>query len=72
MTDEPMNSNDEPVPATDEPTAQVETSGQEVRISSRRRFLGGSARKLAYAAPVVMLFRPEPACASAVSQASGG
>ena len=31
---------------------------------TRRGFLGGSARKLAYAAPVVLLFKPEPACAS--------
>lgn len=32
--------------------------------SSRRDFLHGSARKLAYAAPLILLFHPKPACAS--------
>jgi|GEM_PF-1935002 len=35
---------------------------------SRRDFLQGSARKLAYAAPLVLLFHPTPACASGGSQ----
>lgn len=34
------------------------------RNDSRREFLCRSARKLAYAAPLVMLFHPRPACAS--------
>lgn len=35
---------------------------------SRRAFLHGSARKLAYAAPLILLFHPKPACASGGSQ----
>ncbi|MCL2329941.1 MAG: hypothetical protein FWC56_01400 [Phycisphaerae bacterium] len=38
--------------------------------NSRRVFLHHSVRKLAYVAPVVMLFHPKPACASSGSQLS--
>lgn len=48
-------------PAADEATGVTERS-------SRRRFLGGSAKKLAYAAPVVLLFKPRPASASGGSR----
>ena len=44
---------------------------QESTSRTRRGFLGQSARKLAYTAPVVLLFRPKSACAvSGVSQVS--
>jgi hypothetical protein len=36
--------------------------------STRRGFLGESARKLTYAAPVVMLFKPRAASASGGTQ----
>lgn len=35
---------------------------------TRRSFLHGSARKLAYAAPLILLFHPKPACASGGSE----
>jgi hypothetical protein len=37
---------------------------------SRRAFLQGSARKLAYAAPFILLFHPSQACASGGSNLS--
>jgi hypothetical protein len=37
---------------------------------TRRAFLQGSARKLAYAAPLVLLFHPSQACASGGSNLS--
>ena len=44
---------------------------QESPSRTRRGFLGQSARKLAYTAPVVLLFKPKVACAaSGVSQVS--
>jgi hypothetical protein len=50
----------ESVPAAGSPCAQ------EGPAASRRYFLGRSARKLAYLAPVVLLIRPRPACASRI------
>ena len=47
-----------PPPGDDKPS-----SGDTVAGSSRRRFLGKSARKLAYLAPVVLLFKPDQALA---------
>jgi hypothetical protein len=45
----------------------VEAScAQEDSGATRRHFLGRSARKLAYLAPVVLLIRPRPACASRI------
>lgn len=43
------------------PPAQLE---QEAMPPSRRRFLGACARRLAYAAPVVLLFRPKQSLAA--------
>jgi len=61
-----------PVPASpDESTSAKDgATEQEAAGASRRRFLGESARKLAYAAPIVMLFKPTPAMASGGSQIS--
>jgi|GEM_PF-2997238 len=36
--------------------------------ATRRGFLAGSAKKLGYAAPIVLLFRPKQACASGGSE----
>ena len=41
-------------------------SGEQGTAGTRRDFLGRSARRLAYIAPVVLLLRPRPACASRI------
>lgn len=52
-----------PVSAT-APDAEAPAEPPAREGSSRRAFLQRSARKLAYVAPVVLLFHPKPACAS--------
>ncbi len=49
-------------PAVDSP------AGEEGKHGSRRQFLCRSARKLAYTAPLVLLFKPKAACGSGLSQ----
>lgn len=64
----------EPVPSNlpDAPTdAPVQPPEPQVEDRTRRNFLQGSARKLAYAAPLVLLFHPTPACASNGSKLTG-
>jgi hypothetical protein len=51
--------------STSPDSASAESLGEN---RSRRAFLHGSARKLAYAAPLILLFHPKPACASGGSQ----
>ncbi len=48
------------------PEAAAQEVVQEVvnADGSRREFLCKSAKKLAYVAPLVLLFHPQPACAS--------
>jgi hypothetical protein len=58
-----------PQEATDSPAHAPAASAEAPAADrSRRDFLQGSARKLAYAAPLVLLFHPTPACASGGSQ----
>ncbi len=58
--------NNRPDELTGQPPAAQGDSAEADR--SRRDFLRGSARKLAYAAPLILLFHPKQACASGGSQ----
>ena len=49
---------EESAPTQDAPAGEEDSSG------TRRGFLGASARKLAYVAPVVLLFKPKKALAA--------
>jgi hypothetical protein len=58
----PDTTNDASLPL---PEGAVETPTNDAgEQGSRREFLCRSARKLAYAAPLVLLFKPKAACAS--------
>jgi hypothetical protein len=50
------------------PPAEASVGDGPAARHTRRGFLGSSARKLVYAAPVVLLFHPRQACASGGSQ----
>ena len=53
----------------EDPLAGSDTSdADEPNSRTRRGFLSGSAKKLGYAAPIVLLFRPRAACASGTTQ----
>ena len=64
-----MNEKNE-VPSTQEPDAQGRDQQADTGAegSTRRRFLNRTAKKLAYAAPVVLLIHPKQAAASGGSQ----
>jgi len=53
-------------PQAEIPAQELEDSCSQHAAATRRRFLGLSARKLAYISPVVLLLRPRPACASRI------
>jgi hypothetical protein len=56
----------EECPQVEVPAQEASESCEEHAARTRRRFLGLSARKLAYISPVVLLLRPRPACASRI------
>lgn len=54
----------------DESAAIPSAAARPAPDPTRRDFLQGSARKLAYATPIILLFHPSRACASGGSQLS--
>jgi len=60
----------EPERRQSEATAEEKAQAAEAvpTAPSRRGFLCSSARRLAYVAPMVLLFRPNQACAASQSQ----
>ena len=70
VNEKPELPEDGPVPVGGADGDALAAADERAPARTRRVFLGLSARKLAYAAPLVLLIKPKPACASGMTGVS--